>query len=207
MLLDDRESDNMQMYKVRLMGDGRYWMVQNLKFGKGCNKEKFSGSKESNRLNLVTFGNYGDCRMSNSGNHLYDWAAAVNKPGAFFKGSYKGCTGLDGQAIQCQGICPDGWHVPTMNEFEDAHKKFMNAYGCKNADCWSPTSNWEALYDGRSGTGGSLSDKDKKAYYWSSTHRSSTNTYILQISNGASVNFKENVSKNFGCAVRCVRNP
>jgi uncharacterized protein (TIGR02145 family) len=206
MLLDDRESDNMQTYKVRLMGDGRYWMVQNLKFGKGCDKIKFTGSRSA-QFNNVASGNCGDCRKSGSGNYFYDWAAAVNQAGAFFNGSYKGCTGLDAQAIQCQGICPDGWHVPTINEFEDAHQKFMRAYGCKNDGCWNSTSNWEALYDGKSGTTGSLSDDGRRAYYWSSTSQSNTNTFILQISNGSGINFKQSASKNLGHAVRCVRNP
>ncbi|MDR3184980.1 MAG: hypothetical protein LBT49_06225 [Prevotellaceae bacterium] len=35
-LVDRRESNNVQSYKVRLMHDGRYWMVQDLKFGDKC---------------------------------------------------------------------------------------------------------------------------------------------------------------------------
>jgi uncharacterized protein (TIGR02145 family) len=129
-LIDERESNNVQTYKVRKMPDGHIWMVQDMKFGDKCNKKTFNGSTKNQTGNVTSLTDkdyYGDCTAAtttatppNRG-YLYDWAAAINKSGAFYGSSAKvGCSGISSGTVSpnpssCQGICPVGWHVPTGN--------------------------------------------------------------------------------------------
>jgi uncharacterized protein (TIGR02145 family) len=206
MLKDDREKKNEQTYKVKIMADGRYWMVQNLKFGEKCNKTTFAGSK-SDRKDLVATGYYGDCRNnSQSGaGYLYDWSAAINKPGAYH-GSYSnvGCAGTGSAGNACQGLCPNGWHVPTKSEFEDANTKFKSKYGCGNT-CWHPSSQWEGVLGGLAYANGALGSQNSEGYYWSSTYSSGTDAFHTYIY-GTTVIFSRGVAKSFGFSVRCVKN-
>jgi uncharacterized protein (TIGR02145 family) len=127
-LIDERESDNVQTYKVKKMADGRIWMAQDLKFGDKCDKTNFTGSGKDQTGNVTSLKDktyYGYCTNmrnastpSNRG-YLYDWAAAINKAGAYSGSSAAvGCSGTSSGTVSpnpssCQGICPDGWHVPT----------------------------------------------------------------------------------------------
>jgi uncharacterized protein (TIGR02145 family) len=118
-LTDTRSGGNSYTYKVKKIADEHIWMVQDLKFGSGCNKT--TGST-SNATNKVHNGYYGDCmRGSNSSSttgYMYTWQAAIQVAGA-----YKhplGCSGTSGgtasgSPAHCQGICPAGWHIPTSN--------------------------------------------------------------------------------------------
>ncbi|MDR3181181.1 MAG: hypothetical protein LBT61_04550, partial [Prevotellaceae bacterium] len=148
-LTDTRESNNVQTYKVKKMADGHIWMVQDLKFGDKCNKTTFTGSdgkdQTGNVTSLTDKTYYGDCTNvktsltpSNRG-YMYDWAAAINKPGAY-RGSNAdvGCTGTGSTANACQGICPEGWRVPTGDANGD-YQFLINAYpACTTASssCW-----------------------------------------------------------------------
>jgi uncharacterized protein (TIGR02145 family) len=186
-LTDTRESNNTQTYKVKLMADGRIWMVQDLKFGDKCNKTTFSGSDGSDQTGKVTTLTdktyYGDCtNIRNSSTpanrgYLYDWAAALNKSGAYSgSSSIVGCSGTGSGATgtnpgACQGICPIGWHIPTGNtngEFSDAYTKFRNAYGCAAYGCWGPSSQWEGESGGLLNCNGTWREYDMT--YISSTH-------------------------------------
>jgi uncharacterized protein (TIGR02145 family) len=203
-LTDDRESDNVQNYKVKKMADGRIWMVQNLKFGKGCDKTKFTGSNANNQKDKVAAGYYGDCRMSTqaNGGYFYDWAAAINKIHAYTGAvTNPGCTGTGPAASDCQGICPNGWHVPTQNEFDDADAKFKTAYGCSN-NCWNSSSAWESVHGGFINANGSLTEQGSTAIYWSSTLKDRTYVYAYKTS---AVLQKLQIQKHAGLAVRCIK--
>ncbi|MDR0737672.1 MAG: hypothetical protein LBF39_01205 [Prevotellaceae bacterium] len=205
MLKDDRESDNIQTYKVKLLADGRYWMVQDLKFGKGCDKITFAGSR-ADKTGIVAAGYYGDCLKNTNGDYLYDWAATLNQSKAHHGGSYRGCTGVGASANNCQGICPDGWHVPTSNEFDQANNIFKGAYNCKNADCWNLTKNWEASFAGLATATGKVNNIGTQGQYWSSSSNSNSNASVMYISSGSVLNPKGIANRNSGLAVRCVRN-
>jgi uncharacterized protein (TIGR02145 family) len=133
-LIDTREAayNNTQTYKVKKLSDGHIWMVQDLKFGDKCKRTTFTGttSNVTDRVSSLTDKTYyGDCtnaRQSNTSSQrgfMYDWAAAINLNDAYAKHqdpSY-GCSGTNSGNIArypaaCQGICPNGWHVPTGAE-------------------------------------------------------------------------------------------
>jgi uncharacterized protein (TIGR02145 family) len=221
-LCDNREANatpaNPQSYKVKKMADNRIWMVQDLKFGNNCSKATFSGSssdQKSSKLTSISGYIYGDCRSNAQpgAGYLYDWAAAIQKAGAYYgTSSDPGCTGTasgtgDKAPGACQGICPVGWHIPTATssgEYQTLH----NAIGdCStgNDDCWDGGSAWEGVLGGRCDSGGSLDGQGDYADYWSSTYYGNSSAYHLYFDSGL-VRPTAASSKHSGFSVRCVRN-
>ncbi|MDR3184951.1 MAG: hypothetical protein LBT49_06050 [Prevotellaceae bacterium] len=217
-LVDRREPNNVQSYKVRLMYDGRYWMVQDLKFGDKCvNKGSFWGSRDSDQtgseLTSIPGYPYGDCRnnVKSAAGFLYDWAAAIQKSGAYYNSkSNVGCSGTGASANACRGICPAGWHIPTGNtsgEFYVLHNAPGRLCYIGNDKCWNNKSPWEGvlgnslLYDGPQYSQGYY------AYYWSSTYYNSAYAYNLRFTgSGTNPGTSNNYAKYNGFSVRCVRN-
>jgi uncharacterized protein (TIGR02145 family) len=206
-------------YKVKKMQDGRIWMVQDMKFGDKCGKLTFSGSNGRNQtgnLSSVFTGYYGDCTAATNINtpptrgYLYDWAAVVNASGAYYSGTYTGCSGTSTAANACQGICPVGWHVPTGNtdgEFYDLHTNYGRGCVTNNDNCWDAGSDWEGLLGGGCWSDGGLNVQGIDGGYWSSTFYTNTNAYELVYRQSATYPGTYNVNyKSFGIGVRCVRN-
>lgn len=68
---------------------------------------------QNNNVNIVTYG------------LVYNWPAVMN-----------GANGSDTNPSGVQGVCPNGWHVPSANEF-NAMNSFVNSiprYRCSNSD-------------------------------------------------------------------------
>ncbi|MDR0691991.1 MAG: hypothetical protein LBF69_03025, partial [Prevotellaceae bacterium] len=152
-LTDQRDG---KTYKVKKLADGRYWMVQDLKFGKNCTENSFANDdsrSDAVRSPTVDSDDYvGHCRTStvNGAGYLYNWAAAMKNANGYWGSSDKsfGCTGTGSTVNQCQGICPEGWHVPTRDEFSNTISTFTNAYSCSKDNCWNASSKWEGVSGG-----------------------------------------------------------
>jgi uncharacterized protein (TIGR02145 family) len=217
-LTDTRESNNIQTYKVKKMQDGRIWMVQDLKFGDRCKNNSYnsiSSDKTGGVSSIDTY--YGNCTASansatpSARGYLYDWAAAVNKAGAYNNStSYRGCSGKSAGTTStnpgaCQGICPAGWHIPTGNttgEFYDLHSKCSAG----NWTCWNASSDWEGVLGGYCDYNGTPNNQGSGAYYWSSTYINSSDSEGLQFSSGNTNPGTADFGKYYGRTVRCVRN-
>jgi uncharacterized protein (TIGR02145 family) len=216
-LQDRRESKNPQDYKVKLMADGHIWMVQDLKFGDKCNKEDFAGSNGQDRLgNISSTGTYyGNCRNNTQtgAGYLYDWAAAINKPGAYYGSKTNvGCsgtaTGENGtNPGACQGICPAGWHIPTggsAGEYQALHNAIGNCT-TDNDNCWDASSAWEGVLGGLCSDQGVLNSQGSYARYWSSTYYSSGSAYLLYFYSATVAPGTSSGSLHYGFSVRCVK--
>jgi uncharacterized protein (TIGR02145 family) len=219
-LTDTRESTNEQTYKVKKLADGHIWMVQDLKFGNLCGTT-FSGSTHVQTGHVSNTGTYyGDCTVATSAStpanrgYLYDWAAAINKAGAYTGSSSNvGCSGtVTGSAGTapgaCQGICPAGWHVPTGRTSGEYNALRMAIGGCNVYDgaCWNRDSAWEGVLGGDCSTMGTLRDQNKYGYYWTSSYYGESHAYALYYaSNGHNADSHPHL-KNTGILVRCVRN-
>jgi uncharacterized protein (TIGR02145 family) len=216
-LTDARESNNVQTYKVKLMADGRIWMVQDLKFGDQCDKTTFSGSNGSDQIGNVTLLNdkiyYGDCRnhpQSGFGvGYLYDWAAAVSHIDAYVGGSYTGCRGIDAGTTgtapgACQGICPSNWHLPTSDEVASAIVPFALAYATTSCHGWCPGEEWDPSDNApRTNPDGSW-DTTWRSVYWTSTGSINNACGIYVTSGPPTPSFSDR--KAFSALVRCIRN-
>lgn len=98
-----------QTYKTIKIGN-QVWMAQNLNYADSNKTEGLKG-------NIKCYDNNEDhCKVAG---RLYTWAAAMDSLGLFNKYG-QGC----GNGAWCwpiypvQGVCPDGWHLPSETEWK-----------------------------------------------------------------------------------------
>lgn len=144
---------------------------------------------------------------------LYQWAEAVQyKDGA-------SSTTYPNPAFSSfvQGICPDGWHIPTKSEFEIL-KAFVNndnralkAVGQGTGDgAGTNTSGFTALLTGDRYYDGHFWDHTKSTRYWSITHLNTTGlntTHVYDMMlywDRSSIDLLAN-AKTYGFPVRCLK--
>jgi uncharacterized protein (TIGR02145 family) len=112
-----------------------------------------------------------------------------------------------------QGICPDGWHIPTLAEYETL-ENFVNDEGAKlvredqPATVYTPTNEtgFSALFTGfRWGYDGQFQiDYVGHCYFWSSTHNGNHAWYMRLYYSEVPVNFFLLIN-NWGISVRCLQ--
>lgn len=126
LLQDERDK---KVYRVKLMADGNWWMVQDLAYGDVSAPDEYANYSLSKVVtNKIKTGLYGVCKSSEiaTGGYLYNSYAAIQLPQG---------TGTDhnnGVALKTefiQGLCPDGWHLPGNmdNEFNKEWKIMQDA--------------------------------------------------------------------------------
>jgi uncharacterized protein (TIGR02145 family) len=186
-------------------------MVQDMKFGNLCKKTTFSGSNGKNQQGKLSdiapySSYYGDCTNATHSStpanrgYMYDWAAAINKAGAYQgSASNVGCSGA--ASGMCQGICPDGWHVPTCDEF----RSLNSAFGTCSSSCWTAGSGWESVIGGMIYGNGTFGYTTLPLYI-TSTMESSTRAYEWQaFGSGVCDGGSADDEKSCGRPVRCIR--
>ncbi len=210
------DTRNNVAYKVRLMEDGRYWMVDDLKYPDGCNKTTFSGATAAGspgKNNIAGF--IGDCHNIKDGNtpanrgYLYDWMGAMQNAQAYYKSSWNpNCTANGSSNALCRGICPEGWHLPTGNPTNGEFTLLNTAVngGSTSSDAGLRAgSNFNGVYGGNSTNTGALSYQGSRAYYWSSSYTNTSNAYYLGFTS-TYVGPSYSNSKHLGNTIRCIRN-
>jgi uncharacterized protein (TIGR02145 family) len=208
-LTDTRESNNVQTYKVKLMADGRIWMVQDLKFGDKCNKIDFNGaSTATGKVTSLSDENYyGDCvnlrydaSHTNRG-YFYNWPAAMNNPTANTGGAFSGCIGTTSAASACHGICPTSWHIPTGNT-DGEIAALHNALNCQTTDCLAYSEAFEGDRYGFAWANGTPA-YTSWMYFWGSG-RATTNLVYTYVQNRL---FNDPTAEpGLGLAIRCIMN-
>ncbi len=111
-----------------------------------------------------------------------------------------------------QGICPSGWHLPTLAELQtlgDAVGGSGNALKSvgqgSGGGAGTNTSGFSALLAGIRNTTGSFTDLVTGAFFWSSTEVFSVNSEAMLLFNG-----NDNITfgpdeKVFGLSMRCLK--
>ncbi|MDR0738134.1 MAG: hypothetical protein LBF39_03560 [Prevotellaceae bacterium] len=202
-LTDDR--DDIQ-YKVIYMPDGRYWMAQDLKFGDRCS-QKTSISNSTSLGNVNSSGTYyGDCRtnLAQGAGYYYNRPAIMNSPNALDSDKKVSINGIisnsDREALQiCQGICPLGSHVPTIDEWANLGTKMTANSLCANLDCWRGSSWLNFIRQGE--VSGTTPSYTSEANYWSSTAGRVLMNYAWITTGNYGVAFSY-----YGLPLRCVVN-
>jgi uncharacterized protein (TIGR02145 family) len=214
-LQDTRDGGNNYTYKVKKMQDGRIWMVQDLKFGDCPNNTGYwyndNSEAATTHTPTVYDGYVGHCRATSQANagYLYNWPAAMQNVNAYYGSTDDSfqCIGTSGSG--CQGICPDGWHIPTGapdGEFQALHNAPGRNCSTSNDNCWNANSDWEGVYGGSCNLSGVLSNQGGVANYWSSTYYNNNNVYDLIFLSSITFPGTNNYYKQDGFSVRCVRN-
>lgn len=197
------------------------WMRENLKTTKYANGTTIPLSTNTSS-NVTITGPYRKCPDNNSSNvvnygYLYSWVAVMNAAA----GSTASPSGV-------QGICPDGWHVPSDAEWSQllGYVSNKDSFVCditegNTSKALSDSINWSLSTDqcavgndlsSNNATGfsirpaGSGSTVGGNAYFWSTTISDQERVYVRNW-NYASPNGRiAFFSKYNSYSVRCVRN-
>ena len=170
------------IYQITTVGT-QVWMKQNLKTGifKISNNTGINHSDVSN--NGVVEKYCYDNLLSNCANYggLYDWDELMNY-----------------STQNMRGICPEGWHIPTDNEWS-----ILLGQGSINIDPISINSGFRDSLGGFQNSGSNWN----YALYPSSTESNVSNVYSqLFFTNGTmSVSQRNNTGKKYGFSVRCIK--
>jgi uncharacterized protein (TIGR02145 family) len=223
-LADTREAahSNSQTYTVKLMNDGRYWMIQDMKFGDKCKLNSFNstGTNTTGKVTSLSGTWYGNCTAATNTStpaargYLYDWAAAINKAGAFYGSTITvGCSGVGAGTVSpapgaCQGICPDGWHIPTGSAQGEGQRLQNLTFGCADDAfcCCDGIPEWSITFGGGCDNVGTLTAQGTFAEYWTSTNFDTKAGFVLAGSLPGFYPGEMGEYKWEGYTARCVRN-
>lgn len=194
-LVDSRDG---QSYRIRQLADGRCWMIENLRFGK-CDVKAWKKYFKKESRNQIAKGYYGVCIRSPQlgGANLYNWQAAMNVKNIVSRAAGNSLGNIKRVSItQWQGICPQGWHLPDRDEFENLYL----AYTKDSSKIYPGTDAFRGVLGGCN-----YGDFVKKGgIYWSSTYADDASAYNLQFRSNF-VHPQNYFDKSCGAAVRCVK--
>lgn len=140
--------------------NGKIWLAENLKWP--VVDSSFCYGNE-----------YQNC---NKYGRLYTWGASMGK-------MYPTSTNT------LRGLCPNGWHVPTPQEFQEA----LNS---------AEKDKLKILHAGFRYDNDSYVDENRSASFWTSSEFDSSRAYLLRISDEGTT--LEHYNKTIASSVRCV---
>jgi uncharacterized protein (TIGR02145 family) len=196
------------VYQTVQIGD-QVWMAENLKAihyadGSSLTDGKGAGMITGDVTTPYYFAhNDVEARVEIYG-RLYSWAAVMD-----------GEEGSDALPSGIQGVCPDGWHVPSDIEWQILETNLgMSTSDAENWN-WRGTdegtklktggeSEFEAILGGYRNHNGNYYDLDTNGYFWSTTDDGS-NATIRQLSATNDQVRRIGNDKSNACSVRCIR--
>jgi uncharacterized protein (TIGR02145 family) len=188
-----------RIYKKVIIGEGenaQTWMAENLDY-----ETENSGCGGSAYTE-------GDCSIYG---RLYTWAAAINNSTADDNGNI-------------QGVCPDGWHLPSKTEFEklitNVDADLNGSYNSTNkaGTALKSTSGWNENGNGSNASGfsalpagnmqevGSFFGAGDYAYFWCSTGNKDSACGMILFNGRKEAMLDNNFDEFNGFSVRCVQN-
>jgi len=186
------------VYRTVVIGN-QHWMAENLKVTRYRNGDNITHIDIDSNWENNTDGAYGyyDNNTANRDTYgmLYNWYAVDNS----------------------SGICPQGWHVPTSQEFSNMAIELGSNAAAKLKETgtthWtsesagtSNSSGFTALPGGyRSNSTGNYATLGTYSYFWSSNYYSNSKAkFRYLIYNSSSTFGLVNNYKNYGFSVRCL---
>ena len=151
---------------------------------------------------------------------LYEWQEAMDLPANC---AYTDCSAQI--TTPHQGICPDGWHIPTDTEWKtlegqlgmstaqqditgwrgtnegDKTKTVDKCFGSSNCS----TSGFSALLAGYRGVTGDFLNSGSNVHVWSSSQNSSTRAWRRYLNSGYSTIYRYPNNKYRGFSLRCLK--
>ena len=195
------DSRDGQIYKTVKIGS-QTWMAENLNF-----ETEYSECLDNYAVNCSKYG------------RLYPWSVAMDSA-AVYSENGKGC----GYKTACfptepvQGVCPDGWHLPSNREWvtlfetvggqSSVHAALKTTYGWKQGSNGSNEFGFSALpasimqepwvyrYDKR----------NNAAFFWSSTKYNADEAQVFLLHDQKRDDPFDRISKNSALSVRCIKN-
>ena len=187
------KGNNIASYKIKRIGE-QVWMAENLDYD-------VPGS--------VCYDNDGaKCAIYG---RLYDWETAMKLPGC----NSTSCSSKIN--ANHQGICPDGWHIPSNADWDklmryvDGTSGTESPYDSDTAGRYlKATSGWNNGGNGEDTYGFSALPQPGSSgdygFWWSASESSSLNAYYRFMSYGEYVYYDDDgLNKDFLFSVRCVQ--
>ncbi len=205
--LTDIDNNN---YKIVKIGE-QWWMAENLRvthYSDGTPIDLISLDDDWENLKYYSksycyYNN--DSSMQQIYGNLYTWQAVVND-----------CDTTENGYIK--GIAPDGWHIPSLEEWNILKSYLGDSAGVKIKDTndilWerhkryaTNESVFSALPGGFKGTSGNSNREGFAAYWWTSTKDESNeiNAYYTVVSHQSIYLGIGSGSIQFGNSVRCIK--
>lgn len=195
-LVDARDG---QVYKTVTISN-QVWMAENLNFDASN-----SYCYNDNQKYCPTYG------------RLYTWAAAMDSAGAWSQsgkgcGHGKSCT----QSENIRGVCPEGWHLPTIVEWSilfihvgggdpAVAGKMLKSRGYWNSVDGLDAYGFMAIPAGLRYYSGNYREVGCQTYFWSSTQTSNYNANGVNFGCNSDAATTNNQGKNNGFSVRCIK--
>jgi uncharacterized protein (TIGR02145 family) len=222
-----------QDYPTVQIGD-QCWMTKNMNVGTRVAGSNYS-THQTAGIQKICY--YDDESYCDTYGGLYNWAEGVNGENtgtgaATTATAYNKKCAVDGSG-HTQGICPDGWHVPSDEEFKTLEKQLgMTQTEADKSGTWSrgtdqgrqlkSTDLWTAyssstdgtntsFWDGRPGgyrsySGGTFNYVGTYEDWWSSSEGSSSSAWDRALGYSYATVGRYNDNKSYGFSVRCLLN-
>ena len=206
--IDMRDSNYYSSVKI----GNQWWMAENLKYLPSVSPSSigstsapyfyvygYNGTNVNNAKATTNFNTYGV---------LYNWSAAM-----------QGSPSSYNYPSLVQGVCPAGWHLPSISEF-DTLINFLGGAAIaggklkvRDTICWKPpnlgatnNSGFSALPGGYRMSQGIFFNERELSMWWSTSEYSSTTAYQRSVNYQGANSSRGYSNKNFGVYVRCVKN-
>jgi len=213
-----------QTYPTVVIGT-QTWFAKNLNYnfdGSRCYGE--GGKVLINKATEITLSDSQIQENCNKYGRLYNWATAMNLESRCNNSDLSNCQ----VQSKHQGICPEGWHIPSLAEWEKLRSYVLAQKDCSYCDAsyLKATSGWNsnssssgngtdeygfsALPGGRGRSGYSITSVsfDSVGYYgqwWSSSVRSAGIAYKWGMYSGMNYSYSYDDVKPYLFSVRCVK--
>lgn len=171
---------------------GHCWTAQNMLTTKYSSVAAIASTGDATIKGRYCYPNPAGGDYCNTEGALYSWNSAVGLP----EGSEKTLTG------EVQGICPDGWHIPTDADWFslDNIPAYELVYKGKNSV------GFDALYAGYY-SDNAFFGRTMEGYFWSATQNDPKTSFWWEFNPGLPDTIGNDFSENtFGYSVRCVKN-
>jgi uncharacterized protein (TIGR02145 family) len=212
------------VYNVVVIGQ-QAWMVENLRTTRYADGTPIPNVTADSAWDALSVNDKAYCwynndpALSNYGAY-YTWAAAM-----------KGEESSEGNPSGVQGVCPDGWHLPSDAEWNEMHIELgmspsqsddFGFIGTRQSvgdkmkgigvplweDLWNydlyNTSGFTALPVGQRGNTGLFLNVEKYTYYWSATEFNEIEAWYRYLQKGHRAVLRVYITKEMGFSVRCV---
>lgn len=210
-MIDPRDG---QTYATVKIGN-KVWMAQNLNFKGYKNKADEDSTLMANLSGGHICNSKKEAHCDVCG-RLYDWAAVMN-----LNESMDSVTAKAMIVDPHQGICPDGWHIPSMDEFEHIITEYYSSNTDKTADMLRSRQGWGksvpdkdpvgfsalpcGIYFNSLNMGWAFDDWGSEAYF-AATPRYHLHTEITMSASFTGIGSYDNSSRHRHNSVRCVKN-
>ena len=214
-MIDPRDKQVYKIVKIKVKEHdySQVWMAENLNYADSVKTPSLKGQ------NWCYNNDEKNCKVSG---RYYTWAAAIDSvalandsKNPLDCGSGKTC----GLNRGVQGICPDGWHLPTLHEWGLLSVALGNAGVA--GDSLKALTGWDyagtadnngvdaygfaALPTGRMVSTSSWSNVGSNVYYWSSEEDGTYEAQYSNINNIYTKFYLSQGSKKYGQSVRCIK--